>query len=210
MLENYITYLNFLSQKFDKFFESQKPYICCKKGCGKCCQNAQFPYSQIEFEYLMRGTLYLDIKTKEAIVNNIKTTLEAKKIFEGKKFLYDCPFLIDNVCAVYDYRGIVCRSFGLPTVGENGKIKAPFCCFQGLNYSNVLEDGGNTISVEKFKKLGVKEEPVAFNISYEFLTDPDFERGFNFSFGEKKPLIDWFEELEKVRNEQDNDGVPVA
>ena len=139
MLENYITYLNFLSQKFDKFFESQKPYICCKKGCGKCCKNAQFPYSQIEFEYLMRGTLYLDIKTKEAIVNNIKTTLEAKKIFEGKKFLYDCPFLIDNVCAVYDYRGIVCRSFGLPTVGENGKIKAPFCCFQGLNYSNVLE-----------------------------------------------------------------------
>ncbi len=55
MLENYVTYLNFLSGKFTKFFEKQKPFIFCKKGCGKCCKNAEFPYSQIEAEYLMFG-----------------------------------------------------------------------------------------------------------------------------------------------------------
>ena len=202
MIENYITYLNFLSEKFNRFFDKQKPYIFCKKGCGKCCKNAQFPYSQIEFEYLMRGTLYFDLKTKEAVVSNIKSVMKAKENFQGKKFVYDCPFLINNECVVYNYRGIVCRSFGLMTVGEDGKIKVPFCCFQGLNYSNVMEDDGKHVSEEKFKQLGCKEEPTAFNVSYKFLTDPDFERGFNFSFGEKKPLIDWFIELEKARNEQ--------
>ena len=202
MIENYITYLNFLSKKFDKFFESQKPYIFCKKGCAKCCKNAQFPYSQMEFEYLMLGTLKLDVETKKAIVDNLKSAMEDREKFEGEKFLYDCPFLVNDVCAVYDYRGIVCRTFGLPFVGSDGKIKAPFCCFQGLNYSNVLEDGSNTISEEKYKKLGVKEEPVAFNIGYEFLTDPDFERGFNFQFGDKKPLIEWFVDLENARSSQ--------
>ena len=128
--------------------------------------------------------------------------MNAKKDFKGKKFVYDCPFLINNECVVYNYRGIVCRSFGLMTVGEDGKIKVPFCCYQGLNYANVMEEDGKHVSEEKFKKLGCKEEPTAFNVSYKFLTDPDFERGFNFSFGEKKPLIDWFIELEKSRNEK--------
>ena len=75
---------------------------------------------------------------------------------------------------------------------ENGKIKVPFCCFKGYNYANVIDDSGEKISSEKYKATGIEEEPVAFNISYDFLTNPDFERGYNFSFGEKKPLIEWF------------------
>ena len=123
---------------------------------------------------------------------NIKQVLEDKKIFKGEKFRYNCPFLINNVCCVYEYRGLVCRSFGLMTNDINGKVQVPFCCFDGLNYSNVMDDEGKHVSREKFDKLGVEEEPTAFNVSYQFLTDPDFERGFNFVFGDKKPLIEWF------------------
>ncbi len=192
MLKNYLNYLRFVNDKLNKFFEKQKPYIFCKKGCGMCCKNAQFPYSKIEMDYLMLGLWQLDIKTKKIIADNINKIRQQKSEFKGEKFKYDCPFLIDNVCSVYEYRGIICRTFGLLTQANDGKIKAPFCCFDGFNYSNVMEDGGNKISAEKFKNLGVDEEPVAFNVSYEFLTDPDFEKGFKFSFGEKKPLIDWF------------------
>ena len=191
MLENYVTYLCFLDGKFKKFFEKQKPFIFCKKGCGKCCRGAQFPYSQIEVEYLMIGLWQLDVHTKEIIAENLARITEQKEKFEGDVFRYDCPFLINDECVVYNFRGIVCRSFGLMTVGEDNKIKVPFCCFQGLNYSNVMEDGGKKVSQEKVKALGVEEEPAAFNVSYKFLTDPDFAKGFNFSFGEKKPLIDW-------------------
>lgn len=191
MIDNYITYLKFLDTKFKTFFEKQKPYIFCKKGCSMCCKNAQFPYSQIEMVYLLSGIQMLNDETIVKIMDNINKIKAAKKEFKGKKFLYDCPFLIDNVCSVYDYRGILCRAFGLITVGENGKIKTPFCCFKGYNYSNVMDDSGKNVSPEKFKKLDVPEEPLAFNIDYQFLTDPDFERGFNFKFGDKKPLIDW-------------------
>lgn len=48
MIENYITYLKFLDEKFNRFFKKQPPFICCKKGCGRCCKNAQFPYTQIK------------------------------------------------------------------------------------------------------------------------------------------------------------------
>ena len=193
MLCNYAVYLEFLNEKLNKFFESQKPYIFCRKGCAKCCKNSQFPYSAIEFRYLLNGALSLDKRIQEKIEANIKELLEKKKNFRGKKFLYDCPFLIDDVCSVYPYRGVICRTFGLMTNTVNQKIKAPFCAFKGLNYSNVLNLRKKTISVRKFKKLNTKLEPLGFNISYKYLTCEDYERTFNIKFGESKPVIDWFE-----------------
>ncbi len=191
-LDNYANYLNFLDAKLNSFFENQALYICCKKGCCKCCKKAQFPYSQIELKYLLKGLWQLSPANKKHVADNIKKLKQEKENFTGETFFYDCPFLINDACSVYEYRGIVCRSFGLIYTGADGLLKVPFCCFQGLNYANVLEDDGNKISAEKFKKLGYKEEPVAFNVSYEFLTDPDFARGYHFSFGEKKPLLEWF------------------
>ena len=193
MLGNYVAYLDFLNQKLLKFFDSQKPYIFCKQGCARCCKNAQFPYSAIEFRYLLNGALQLDKCTQKKIEINIKNIFDKKKKYSGKKFLYDCPFLIDDCCSVYNYRGVICRTFGLMTNTENQKIKAPFCAFQGLNYSNVLNLRKKTISVRKFKKLQTDLEPLGFNISYKYLTGEDYEEAFNLKFGESKPLIEWFE-----------------
>ncbi len=193
MLDNYIVYLNFITEKLNKFFERQKPFIFCKKGCAMCCKNAQFPYSKLEVDYLLFGYEKLDIKIKEQIMKNIENIKKEKSKFKGNDiFKYDCPFLINNECIIYEYRGIVCRTFGLISKGENGKIKIPFCAFQGYNYANVLDKNENKISAKKLEELKIKEEPVAFNINYKFLTNPDFERGFNISFGEKKALIEWF------------------
>ena len=167
MLENYVTYLCFLDGKFKKFFEKQKPFIFCKKGCGKCCKGAQFPYSQIEVEYLMLGVWQLDIETKKIIAENLARIVEQKEKFTGDVFRYDCPFLINNECVVYNFRGIVCRSFGLMTVGEDEKIKVPFCCFEGLNYSNVMEDEGKKVSQEKAAHLlyGWRDTDIAERVS---------------------------------------------
>ena len=80
------------------------------------------------------------------------------------------------------------------TKGADDRIKVPFCCYQGLNYSNILNKKTKKLSQYKIKKLKLVDEPLGFNISYKFLTDPDFEKSFKFKFGEKKPLIDWFYE----------------
>ncbi len=200
MIENYIVYLKFVDEKLKNFFDRQKPYIMCKKGCAMCCKDAQIPYSKIEMDYLMLGAWSLSDENKRIVAENVKKVLKAKEEYKGDNFRYDCPFLINDVCSVYEFRGIICRSFGLLTVGADGRVKVPFCCFKGLNFSNVMEDNGNKISSEKFKNLGVKDEPVAFNVNYEFLTDDDFAKGFKFEFGEKKPLIDWFIQKEEKQN----------
>lgn len=192
MLKNYENYLQFLDSKLLKFFASQKPFIFCKKGCARCCQKAQFPYSLLEIKYLLTGFLKLDKKVQQQIEENLQKVVNKKNKFRGKKFRYDCPFLIENVCSVYDYRGIVCRTFGLMTKIIDDEIKAPFCVDLGLNYSNVLNLKSNKISFRKYKKLGVKEEPLGFNISYKYLTDDVFEESFNIKFGDKKSLINWF------------------
>ena len=192
MLNNYITYLNFLNEKLDKFFRQQKPYIVCKKGCSRCCRNAQFPYTSIEMTYLLQGLMRLDKETLNIISANVDRILEDEKTFQGERFRYDCPFLINDACSVYEYRGIVCRTFGLPTQAPDGALLIPFCCYEGLNYSNVFDIDKNKVSEEKVRALNPEFEPYGYNISYEYLTNPDFERGFNFSFGERKPLIEWF------------------
>ena len=196
MIENYVRYLTFLDIELKKFFESQKPYIKCKKGCAECCKNAMFPYSALEMRYLMEGLMKLDSEIQDKISLKIKAILEEKKKFNGKKFHYDCPFLIDDVCSVYEYRGILCRAFGLMTYMKDGKVKAPFCAFNGLSYSNVVDAETGQVSPEKYVALGRPQEPLAFNVDYVFLTDNNTETAFDKKYGDKKPLIEWFEKQE--------------
>lgn len=191
MLENYLLYLKFIDEKLSKIFEKQKPFLCCKKGCAKCCKTAQFPYTQIEMFYLLQGaTKLLDNESINLVMQNIAEIKKKKEEFSEKEFLYDCPFLINNECSVYEYRGVICRAFGLMNISESGKVRMPFCCFQGYNYAKIMD--GKNISSKKFKELGIEEEPAAFHTDYNFLTDKDFEKMFHFKFGEKKPMIDWF------------------
>ena len=192
MFTNYERYLRFISSKIDKFFERQKPYIFCQKGCAKCCKNAEFPFSLIELKYLLTGFLTLDKETQNIIETNLAKLRKEREEFKGENFRYDCPFLINDVCSVYEYRGVICRSFGLLSTGLDGRVKVPFCCYEGYNYSNVIDMETKMISGEKVKAGNFPEQPLAFNVTYKYLTDPDFEKEFNFKFGDKKPLIDWF------------------
>ncbi|MBQ8886995.1 MAG: YkgJ family cysteine cluster protein [Candidatus Gastranaerophilales bacterium] len=192
-MDKFIGYLNFLQNNLNKFYEQQSPYIACQRGCCLCCKNAQFPFSEMEFNYLIQGSLTLSKEVQNKIEENIAKVIKDKKEFNGETFKYDCPFLIDNVCSVYEYRGIVCRTFGL--IEENGdKAKIPFCHEEGLNYSNVVDKEKNTISQEKYLALNEENLPLAYNINYNLLTSKKVEQEFGFKFGDKKPLIDWFSE----------------
>lgn len=195
MLNNYTEYLRILNSKLEKFFENQSSYIFCQKGCSKCCENGEYPFSEIEIKFLLAGTLLLDNSIQEQISKNINNLIKEKQNFKGEKFLYKCPFLINNECAIYDHRGIICRTFGLISTNENSKIKAPFCAHDNLNYSNVMDLEKEIISQEKYNQLGNIEEPLAFNVSYNFLTGENFEEEFDFKFGDKKSLIDWLEKV---------------
>ena len=198
-LYNFITYLEYLDKKLAEFFDNQQEYICCQKGCAKCCQHGNYPFSKIEFEYLMLGFKKLDKNTQELIRNKIINLNEEKITSSEKYFMYECPFLIDNECSVYKHRGIICRTFGLMYYLEDGNTKIPFCAFQGLNYSKVADEEKKIISEEKYIASGYIQEPLAFNVSYKFLTNKEHEIGYGIQFGECKSLIEWLIEEFHIR-----------
>ena len=138
MLENYKRYLEFLDSKLSKFLKVKNRISFVKKAVHILCKHSQFPYSLLEMKYFLSGLETLDSSITDKIEQNLQDVLAKKKKFRGKKFLYDCPFLIDNACSLYNYRGVVCRTFGLMTQYKGTKSKSPFCSHKGLNYSNVL------------------------------------------------------------------------
>lgn len=188
----YKEYLSLIDSKISKFFSMQKPYIFCKKGCSFCCQKGEYPCSSLEFQFLYEGFNELDNTLKNIILEKADKIKNTKNEFKEKKFLYECPFLIDGACSVYNYRPLICRTFGLPFFDQNEKIKVPFCVEQGLNYSQVYDGSKDTISQEMFEQTGFKQEPLAFNLRQEFLIKEVGEENLGLDFGDKKTIIDWF------------------
>jgi len=191
MIEKYELYLQLLGAKLDKFFTKQKPYIKCKPGCSFCCEDGQYPYSQLEFNYLMVGFEKLPEDIKQLIKEKIQKIKKEQSEFKGDTFYYECPFLINKFCSVYHYRGIICRTHGLPYfVDDNERIKIPACTLKGLNYADVYDKEAKTFTTEKFKATGYDVEPLSFNLSLKFLLCPEIEESLGIKFGESKALIE--------------------
>lgn len=200
MFEAYEKYLEVMDAKFAKFFKQAEAFIFCKEGCSSCCEKGQYPFSELEFKYILYGSLNL---TPEQVAIIDKNTNEIKKqqreCEDREKFMYRCPFLIDNRCCVYKHRALICRTHGLAFyIGDNDNFRVPGCFNLGLNYSNIAvanEEGDAKIfSREKFEKLGIEEEPLAYNLSLKFLLNNEGTKFLGLEFGENKPLIDWLEE----------------
>mgnify|MGYP005759253819 FL=1 len=198
-LENYKIYLNLLEERvIKKHFDEQKPYICCRKGCAHCCKNGEFPLSEIEMEYLMSGYEQLPQDKKNEIKNRIERLISQAKTNKQLRFRHACPFLIDDICCIYEFRPIICRTHGLMFfVEENGiqKNKIPDCAKIGLNYSAVYDGKRNIISDEMWKKSGIKTLPCAYNLSLKTLTNPEITKELGFVCGKSKPLIERFMEF---------------
>ena len=158
---NYRSFLINFDKKLEKYFNEYNNYVFCHKGCSSCCEKGDYPVSQIELEYLMQGYSTLDDKIKQEVQSNFKN------IKKGEK----CPFLIDKLCSVYNFRPIVCRVHGLCYRGIN-TIILPYCTNTGKNFSSVYKNGHISI------------EPIEENFD-----TPNVLKNFN--FGEIRTLYDW-------------------
>ena len=190
----YCQFLRVLQGRLQEHFEDQKEYIHCKEGCAHCCKNGEYPCSELEFEFLKIGFAQLDAQTQRIIVDNIVQLKKDKENFKGEQFLYKCPFLIDDRCSVYNFRMIICRTFGLAYYREEDEkknMRAPFCMEFGLNYGDVYDKETKTFSKELFEKSGHKTEPVAYNTGVQFLMEKFGKEIMDIDFGEEKTLIDW-------------------
>ena len=105
----YRQYLNTIDIALKGYFEEQKNYIFCKKGCGHCCERGQYPYSELEAKFLLLGFFKIPIQEQQKVIQKIVKTKEEYENTEDKEnFSYACPFLNEEkVCTVYDFRGLI-------------------------------------------------------------------------------------------------------
>jgi len=188
-LKQYENFISVLTKEIDKMFLAQEEYICCKNGCSLCCEDGMYPFSKIEFEYIIQGYKLLPDNLKQDIQKRIDSILSK---YQTKK-MYECPFLINKSCTVYNYRGLICRTFGLISENDNKKLTIPYCANEGLNYSEVYNKETHRISEEKVVEKKYKALPKAYNLSREnIMYSIAFDLGFE--WGETKPLIEWLKE----------------
>ena len=195
-IKKYKIYLEYLNKKLGEYFNEQSPYIFCKAGCSSCCEKGEYPFTEIEFAYLMIGAQTLNKDTVAKIENNIQEISDKKREHDtnnkNEKFLHACPFLVDKKCSLYEYRGIICRSHGLAFFSKTEKVLVPACVDEGLNYSNVYDFKNRTISSEKYKQTGIKQEPLAHNVGVNYLTNNEITKLLGLDFGEIKPMYKFF------------------
>lgn len=127
---DYSKILSELDSKLEEYWTSQSKFLCCKAGCSECCEKGDYPISDIELEYLMHGYMKLENEVKIKIQENINTMEKGGS----------CPFLIQNLCSVYQYRPIICRTHGLAYMMNNGIVNVPYCVNNNKNYSKVYKD----------------------------------------------------------------------
>lgn len=183
MHENYEKFLEEFDKILKPLFERHKNYIKCKKGCSVCCSKGDYPFSQLEFSYLTDGYIKLSPQKKIIVQNNIKNLLKEKNKFTGERFEHICPFLIDNECSVYKYRGIICRTFGLCYYDEEKKyVRLPGCVHNGLNYSEIFDEKTNTLNLE---------EVPAVNLRIDKVLESKEAIKYKLDHGEIRPLLEW-------------------
>ena len=207
-IKQYIIFLNTINNILEKYFEEQKEYIKCMPGCAYCCNEGHYPTSEIEFNYLKPGFKELDKEVRKSIKIKAVKLYKKRLIHLNKgndifKFTYECPFLHENKCLVYDYRPIVCRTHGLITTtfteesGDTPEVHMPACTVDGLNYADVYDEKSKNLSDEKIKKLNKKNPPKIYSAGYSRLLDELKDVGY----GDIRMLFEWV--LLDIPNHQD-------
>lgn len=182
MLKRYEEFLNEFDREISGYFHEQQDYIKCHQGCTDCCTVGEYPFSRLEAEYLMQGFLGLQKEIRDAIKKNIKRIKSEKENFSGGRFLYKCPFLIKDMCALYSRRGLTCRMYGLAYVA-GGRVILPECANIGLNYSEIFDKETGIVNLEN---------PVKKKLIIDTWLKNNNALKYRLECGEIRPLIDWF------------------
>lgn len=125
------------------------PRLVCRPGCAGCCVNLTvFPveYAAILQDLQVAGVKSLQLDPAAA-----------------------CAFLKDNLCQIYQYRPIICRTHGLPIAFTNSDLAEPeisvsFCPlnFASLDLDEYQFGPDNTLDLD-----AVNAELVQINAEFE-------------------------------------------
>ena len=144
---------------------------CLETGCQDCCKKT-FPFiSYIEYLFMKR---WLDKQDEEfknqiyeksvQIVNQFKEKYKREPAFVSNQditenrtlypgdFKFDCPYLGDNKCNVYEARPFMCRAFGFGSMNGT-KFKGCDYFLEQFKRANNLTNTRKLINIESFNEF---------------------------------------------------------
>jgi uncharacterized protein len=99
-------------------------HLTCRAGCSGCCHHhlSVFP---IEAAAVTDAVKALPPETQAVIRRQAAAVRER----EARGLSVACPLLVDERCAVYELRPLICRTQGLPLLieAEDGAQEVDFC-----------------------------------------------------------------------------------
>ena len=177
---NYENFLKDFDEVLKLLFDYQKKYIKCKKGCSLCCEKGDYPMSQLEFSYLTKGYLKLSTETKSIVQKNFKQVINDINIGLCE---HRCPFLINNECCVYEYRPIICRTFGVCYYDDTKNyVRLPDCVNFKLNYSDFYDIETKTLNIADVPKI---------NLRIDKVLNSELAKKYSLYAGEIRPMAKW-------------------
>ena len=104
-------------------------HLVCRAGCSGCCQHHLSVFA-VEAEAIRQAVAALPADTRATLEQQARDVTQR----EANKEAVACPMLIEDRCAVYESRPLICRTQGLPLLleAEDGAQEVDFC---PLNFS---------------------------------------------------------------------------
>lgn len=161
------TYYEAIDKRIKK--SSRKLSIDCQKGCSSCCREINFDIPAMESEYVVDALNELENDKKIVIGQRLMSLREQfseysrqtkvrdseeqyQHMVERQKVVkYDCPFLINDECSIYESRPVICRTYlssGLEACLKNGKADTEQVDVLSRHIKEMLEHANNQLIVE--------------------------------------------------------------
>jgi Fe-S-cluster containining protein len=106
--------------------------IQCRPGCTDCCHHI-FSITPIEAVEVAKGMQHLEPQLRLSIEARAHEYVEAR-LLRGARL--PCPALEHGVCAIYEFRPLLCHKFGMPLFNPD-KPDRIFAC--ELNFKDGQE-----------------------------------------------------------------------
>jgi len=172
-LSNYFAYVAKVDELCKRIESEFSDQLTCHAGCSGCCQHISLAW--VEAVAIATACQRLPADEAEAI------RLRARSAEPDGQ----CPLLINNKCALYHFRPIICRTHGLPILAALGSERSIDYCplnFTGvstlpgssvidLDRLNTLLDSVNSVFINEI--FSVKPEQDRLTIAEAILLDLD-------------------------------------
>lgn len=153
MSDSYRKILEHADEHFGAVARTQPGNLMCRLGCTMCCHGL-FEIGAADVSVIAEGLDSLSVVDRDALVSRAEAIIEEtshpdlrdcsaeeKDQFFSRSENIPCPALGPNgACSIYEWRPIVCRTFGLP-LREGDRYIGDVC---ELNFNDASQEQRET------------------------------------------------------------------